>query len=986
MANTNDDGIKELQDQLFSSNYGLSKSFLDTNKNEVFKSNKAVNDVLADFGVGNRGAANSLRDLARVVSKTIRFTDRYNEDAARTDSTGIRSLTPMGNIDQAEQQILAQSAQQYKAFLDTCPEYRGIVNIIPQVKRAINNIVRDIMNVSELTGKCFNNVYGSIDKFSNVNLSEEEESDIARCSEKIKDIIKRNKLEEKNKRWIFESCVCGVKPIAFFPYKHIVDELRNISNNYDLKCNDTNTNRLLSGECCSPIDTDYDTQQRYEKIAVENNMSDLIMATKSKNSVESIEVKTTERMDDILDDLVDDYARAYESIFAMNYDKFESTYNRVDKNDVAFVSTESASSTPNSELIEKIADSYRQTKTELDGISDDERKALAKKGLKALANWIDTNIGVVKPEFSTTYVANRQMKQRDRYNKFYSLGKDYKMAEGIGEQMTTMSGSSSTSSKKSSDTGFDTSATFAKECLIVPYAPEMVIPINVNGEYLGFYAIEYDNVAGPYGGSGRKSRSGSFTDYIRQQGFGDDKSFISGAGQPAMAYGSADPLENSLYTPVSLYNYSATQFMNGGSDKDDEKFDVLKTVVLRVLSHRLRDPDLAENKVFKDAVMTMLRNDMLIKKRVQFTYIPPEFMCYMTYKTDDEGLPVSILDGTLFFAYLYISSIVSSGMIKLLKSSDKEKYEIDVGLQKNANYSVTELQKTLSTRSLYSSGMFGSLSSVIKNAGSYQRLIIPVIKGNKLYDVQQMERYNNLDPDDNYTKELLQSVLDGIYINSGSFSEMDSVDFAKQLFTRQMEYRNNIIDAQNNYFPNFITKQVRLLTKYSSYSTYNSEEDKLNSIKRDSKETMTKIDLAKIDVKPSIPTYLSMTNIVEHISQAKDVASNFAEVFALEGGNESDTNTLNEFKKKIIQEYVQIVDWDKLESLLETCKSEAKRIVISKQKSNVIDEKLQQPTDEEGDLNPTEIDGGSGSSDMGGMDTGGDFGGGDLGGMDDMSF
>lgn len=978
-----DDGIKELQEQLFSSNYGLSKKFLDTNKDEVFKSNKAVNDVLADFGVGNRGVANSLRDLARVVSKTIRFTDRYHEDASRTDKSGIRSLTPMGNIDQAEQQVLAQSAQQYKAFLDTCPEYRGIVNIIPQVKRAINNIVRDILNVSELTGKCFNNVYGDVETISNKQLSKEEEEDIARCSDKIKEIIKRNKLEEKNKRWIFESCVCGVKPVAFFPYKHIIDELKSVSEEYNIRYDSSVADRVLSGEGCSPISTDSSSQKKFENCAVEHSIEDLVRATKNVNSVESVELKAKETLDDILDDLVDDYARAYESLFTEEYNKFESVYNRMGNNDTAFVSTEAAGIDPNSELIEKVADSYRDNKMKLDSIKDEERKQKAKDGLKALAKWFDSNIDVVKPQFSTTYIANKHTKQRDRYKNFYSLGKDYKMAEGIGERMTAVSGE-----KKTDDVsgGFDTSPTFAKECLVVPYAPEMVIPINVNGEYLGFYAIEYDNVAGPYGGSGRKSRSGSFTDYVQQQGFGNDKNFISGAGQPAMAYGAADPLENSLYSPVSLYNYSATQFMNGGSDKDDEKFDVLKTVVLRVLSHRLRDPDLADNKIFKDAVMTMLRNDMLIKKRVQFTYIPPEFMCYMTYKTDDEGLPVSILDGTLFFAYLYISSIVSSGMIKLLKSSDKEKYEIDVGLQKNANYSVTEFQKTLSTRSLYSSGMFGSLSSVIKNAGSYQRLIIPVIKGNKLYDVTQMERYNNLDPDDNYTKELLQSVLDGIYINSGSFSEMDSVDFAKQLFTRQMEYRNNIIEAQNNYYPNFITKQVKLLTKYSSYETYNSEEDKLNSIKRDEKSTASKIDLAKINVKPAIPTYLSMANIVEHVNQAKDVASNLAEVFSLEGGNEVDTKTLNEFKKKIIEQYVQIVDWDKLEVLLEQCRTKAKEVVVAQQKTNLIDEKLQQPTDESGDLEPTDVDSAGGGGDLGGMGGMDDMGGGDDfgGGMDDL--
>lgn len=978
MAKNDIDDIKDLQDQIFASNYGLSRKFLDKNQNEVFRSNKAVHDALAGIGMGN-SSSNSLRDLSRIVNKTIRYTETKIADRTNSsDDSGFRSLTPMGNIDQSEQQVIAQAASQYRSYLETCPEYRGIVNIIPQVKRAIRNIVRDIMNVSELTGKSFNEVYSSDDGKNTFSIDDENKEIDARCTEKVKEIIKANDLEKKNKRWIYESCICGVKPIAFIPYKHIINDIKQLSETYDVKIDKSKCDRMLSGESVTPISTGYEEQKEFNRKAIETNMEDVVRTSVPESSVESIQLKTDERYDDILDDLVDDYAKSFESMFNESYVKVQSMSERIIHNDNVFISAESGGSSiePNSELMSSITKSYSNKKTELDSMTEEDKKKRAKDGLKVLASWIDENINVVKPDFTTAYIANKSFKQKDRYSKFYNLGKDYKMAEGIGERMTPVSGSKDDSDD---DFDFDTSSQFAKECLIVPYAPEDVIPININGEYLGFYAIEYDNITGPNGK--RKSRSGSFTDYVQQHGFGDDKAFVTGSGSPPMAYGGADPLENSLYSPVSLYNYSASQFMYGGTDKDDERFDILKTVVLRVLSHRLRDPELVENKLFKDAVMNLLRNDVLMKKRVQFTYIPPEYMCYMTYDTDDEGLPVSILDGTLFFAYLYISSIVSSGMIKLLKSSDKEKYEIDVGLQKNANYSVTEFQKTLSTRSLYSSGMFGSLSSVIRNAGSYQRLIIPVIKGNKLYDVTQMERYNNLDPDDSYTDKLLQSVLDGIYINSGSLSEMDSVDFAKQLFTRQMEYRNNIIEAQNNYYPNFITKQVRLLTKYSGYSTYDSREEKLKHKTIDENRIKNDIDIAKINVKPSIPTYLSMSNIIEHITSASDVASKLTEVYSMEGGNETDTKTLNKFKEEIIKKYVTIVDWDELDNLLRACKDEGPKGVLEQLKVNSIDEKINNPIDETQDLNPSELSGGdSAGGDFGSSDDfGGDSGGDDLG-------
>lgn len=1003
MAKDKDETSKEiddLQNSLFASNFGLSRNFLTKNQEEIFKSNKAVSDVLLGFGVNTgKSNLNSIRELSRIVGETIRFDNGSRQEFPTADDpSGIRTITPMGNLDNNEQQIIDISAKKYQSFLNTTQEYRGVVNIIPQVKRSINNIVRDILNKSEVTGKAFNQVYDDDVIDNEFALNDSNKQNIARCSEKIKEeIIEKNKLEDKFKRWIFESCVCGVKPVAFIPYSHIINELKKLDKSTGIKVDINKANsKLRSGESLTQAFESKDDVRKFNEFAIESSFEDMCLTDKPSASVESTQLRADVEFDDILtDDLVEDYARSYESDFAKGYDKFQMYKSQIAmsmKTDSPIIGTESGGVLPNEELIDKISKKADDNKTKLSEIGKDKnrRKEEARKGLKILAHWIDENIDVVKPQYASTFQVNKINRQKDRYSNFYDLGKDYKMAEGI-KTTQAYSTTSKTMDGNDSSSVFDNATSLGKECLIAPYAPESVIPINVNGEYLGFYAIEYDNLVGP--SFGKKRRSGSFTDYVSQQGMGDDSSFLGGVGSPAMAYGGADPLENNLYSPLSLYNYSAAQYMFGGTDQEDQKFDILKTVVLRVLSHRLRDPDLVDNKLFKDAVMTMLRNDVITRKRVQFTFIPPEFMCYMTYKIDDDGVPISILDGTLMFCYMYISSLMSSAMIKLLKSADKEKYEIDVGLQKNANYSITELQRVFSTRTLYSDGMFGSLQSVIKNAGNYQRMIIPVIKDKKLYDVTQMERTNNLDPDDSYTEKLLQGILSAIYINSGSMSEMDSVDFAKQLSMRNLEYRNNIVDAQNNYFPNFITKAVRILVSNSGLETYNSKSEIYNG--KSSKTTeLNKIDISKINVRPSPPTYLSMTNVTEVVNSAKDVASALAEALDLQGGNETENKVLSNFKLNIIKKYTQIVDWDEIEEVLKQSRNQSAASVVEKVKSNAIDEKLNTPIDEINDTNPSKISGndsmggggmdmGGGSSDMGGMD---DLGGGGDDGLEDMGF
>jgi len=249
------------------------------------------------------------------------------------------------------------------------------------------------------------------------------------------------------------------------------------------------------------------------------------------------------------------------------------------------------------------------------------------------------------------------------------------------------------------------------------------------------------------------------------------------------------------------------------------------------------------------------------------------------------------------------------------------------------------MQRCLSTRSIYSSNMFGSLSSVIKNAGAYQRLIIPVVNGNKLYDVTQIERLNDISPDDDFTGKMLQSILSKIYVNAGMMSEMDSVDFAKQLSMRNLEYRNNIIDTQHNY-EKFYTKSLKILTRYSQLESYNSKSEAFNK----SDEIVSKvssIDISRIHVELSIPTMLSMTNITEMLDSAKNVANSIAEVYNLQDGSEIETARNTLFKRKIIEKYANIVEWSEIEEILESATKEAGNIVNNNKKIAKIDEQLQ---------------------------------------------
>jgi hypothetical protein len=999
------DGIEEIQDALFAANTGLSRKFVAKNDKKIQVSNAAIANLLQGYGYGVVGNnTNSISDLANIVRQSISTSRRNQTSFVREqeeDVSGIRMISPMGNIDMTEQEIIAANVGVYQSFFNKTTEYRGCVELVPEAKRAIENIIRDIVNVSDLTNKAFNNVYA--DRFNRSLSNEEKAANDRKNKIIIEEIIEKNHLEIKSKRWFYESAVGGVKPVGFFPYSFIFRQLENTTNSkFGFKIADYQK-KIKNGESFTIFNkNDNKKAKEFYDLNIETSLHDCVRnMDKVKSSESAPGYEYNKVIEAILDDTsVEAYADAIEDDLQKSIENYayrlESFKDQKEKQ--LFTGTESKESNDNIDLLEKITKTYKDKQEEISKLSKEERIKQARNGLREFVEYIDGHIKVPKKESSVAVLADKILREKDRYDSLYDMGRKFKMPEDLKKQGY----SDPNAIKEDSISVFDAKSSLGKECLIVPYSAESVIPISINGEYLGFYCLEYEHIMGS--SFSKRRKVGSFTDYVKQQGIGDDNMFLG--GNLGNGYGGIDPLENNLYSPLSLYNYNASNYLNGGmnDNSDERRFDTMKTVVLRVLSHRLHDPDLIDNKIFKDAVMHLLRNDILSKNKVQFTFIPPEYMAYITWKTDDDGVPVSMLEGTLYDFYLHISSKTASGLIKLLKSGDKEKYEIDVGLNKNLGYSVDELQRVLSTRSVYSSSMFSNLATVIKTAGNYQRLIIPVIKGNKLYDVTQLERMNDLSPDDEFTNQRLQSILSKIFYNNGMFSELDNVDFAKQLYTKNLEYSNCIKEGQFNYNP-FVTKILRILTLHSSLPTYNSiiEDIKQNIKKNDEKYTTNtdgnqsellqsnikddidnedKIDIACIEVILSMPAYLQMLNITDTIDTAKNMANALAEAYGINGGNGVDDATMSIFKLKLIKKFTTNIDWPTVDKIMEEARAESKAVASEQVKINTIDEHIQNPQNSQTDIAsevPEDV-----SSDNN-MDMG-VSGGGDMSGGDDMNF
>lgn len=969
--------VKEISDAVFADTYGIDRKFIHENDQRMKIMNQTISNTLSRYGLYDRNrGSNPIEELSTVVNKSVRRNLLPSESSISKEDPmggGIRSITTVGNMDANEIELINNNAVLYQNFFTLAKEYKNVVKLIPEVDRVIKIIVRDILNPSEITKRIFNHIY---DENKELSVTEEQAGKInKRLQEEVIDV---NNLERRFKKWVYESAISGCKPVAVIPYSHILKQIQEVSNL------DSNQMRSRITEIFSSEDHKFkvflndDEAKKVGELSFESSFSELPEPDKDVMLIELLDDETVDNYYNMCLDIENEHFKSYEneiysaeSIFSKEGDEKQDKF--------------------------KIYTAEREGwKNKLKTVSEDDRRKKLREQLKTLVAAIDDGILVVKPESSLIIEAQRRIKQHDRYDALkpasVTLGDGFDLLEKRAEKKKEENETDQDLKKFFGDELVNKDVSIMREALMVEYSPDTVIPINMNGQYVGFYAIETESLYGPEYKNRR--RMSSFTDFISSTGYRSDKDMVQGAG-PMMTGSSADPLDSSAFSPMTIFNYNAYKYTSqGGTSQDNLINETMKMMVLRILSKRLKDPELIKNKGFKDAIMQLLRNDYIVRKQVMFTFIPPEYMVYMTYGEDEDYIPTSIMDGTLLFSYMYLASVVSSLMIKLLKSSDKEKFVYNVGMTKDVGLGIAEIQRNLSTRSIYSQNLFNNAASVLKNSGIYQRLVIPAFKGEQLYDVTQLERMNNLDPDDTFTDRLLQSVLQKMGVSPALLSTMDDADFARTVMQRNMEYRNTIVELQPRY-EEYAKKLITLLTRFSNLSKvkeqYKSKDDKKdadNQAKKD-EEFDLRINLDNIDPHFTPPMYLTMGTISESIDTANQTIDAILKAYNLDqttpGINEQKAKIV---RRKLIKEFVNNIDWTGIDEIVKSSEAEASVEFAREKKEPKITDRIENAGDNEvagadqggfGDMGG-DMGGGFGGDMGGGM--GGDQGmGGDMGGM-----
>ena len=948
------DPSKDALDIMTASLYGLSPDFLKENDTLLDNTRRILSDKLSPSKQSvadlNSGKLSNVAEYTKILTSVMQLEEKYQmlntikNSEEYTNPSGSQSIFEESQVVDklSDSTIIDEMVAGVQNHFSLMPEYSKVCQIIPELGKCIEIIVKDIINRDEFSHTFIKNFY-------------KEDSDVPlknNIETKIKELLDEYDFEGKIRRWLKDAETMGVKPFSILPQDDVINMINQEikrRKGVGLTSESLCVEDIFSEEdylVTSPLSKNYEI---YDKIKFGlTNVS--IESDEYKQILKSVESDMQPFVNTILTtDIVQQWSEICE------------------ENLTDIFNTEKLNHIETEKEYKEYCTSFENFKQSLhDPINTYTKESLIKAQLQDLVMCIDRNIEVINPRKTPLYQASKKLKNNDYSNEQSNIDKGiidnfYRIADGNEVK------DSIKPTKTFNLDGFDIDISddpidpekYAKSvknrrAILTEYEPEHVIPLSSGGTHIGYYIVEYVRTSGDNFLLLKKDR-GSFLDIIRRLGVGEDKALVANSGTTAVD--SNNPFSSGAFSPSTIMapilsgggfgpmSPSGRQFGNNG--QSDRKAELIKTIMIKTIAKRLGDDTLIDNGTFQSSLMNLIRDDVIFRNRIRFTFIPESHMVYMNRELDSAGFPLSVLDGTLFNCYTYISSIISSLMMKVMKSSDTEVMEVNVGKSKELGLTIGTISQNASTRNVSAKTLFGGTDNIVRSVGNYKRIIIPVINGQKLYDVTQVAHTNDLDIDDDFTSRNLKSIIMKIGVPPTSLDMLSQDEYVASMTQHRIDYRNLIVDRGVNY-AKFITKAIKLLVHYSDISipvinlnnkSGDNKDDKTPPIieNEDKNKNEIKIDISKIAFSFAVPKNLTVNKISEEIASVSTLVDDIIKMYygdITREGEEWQT-LIAVTRKKLMRELSSSTDWSVIDDIIANAKRDTPAIHAELSKYNV---------------------------------------------------
>lgn len=265
-------------------------------------------------------------------------------------------------------------------------------------------------------------------------------------------------------------------------------------------------------------------------------------------------------------------------------------------------------------------------------------------------------------------------------------------------------------------------------------------------------------------------------------------------------------------TPISGV-LSSTLYQQKFNQKRTEQ-DIVGDIAARIIQ-KFDHKFLKNNPKFKKIIVEALNHYDLNEQAIKFQFIPKEYVVPFKIDVDEEGNGTSMLDGSLFYAKLYLMILLFKIMSIILNSNDtKVNYVKQSGIDKNLINKVQEFCIQKQARSINIYDLF-NYTTLINKIGSGSEQFIPVGKsGDKPVETEILSG-QDVQINNELMELLRNSYILGTGVPAAIMNYLNEADFAKSIEVANTKMNGRVVNYQIDLNPG-ITTLYRLLLKYST--------------------------------------------------------------------------------------------------------------------------------------------------------------------------
>ena len=368
-----------------------------------------------------------------------------------------------------------------------------------------------------------------------------------------------------------------------------------------------------------------------------------------------------------------------------------------------------------------------------------------------------------------------------------------------------------------------------------------------------------------------------------------------------------------LVSSNTTSSYKISDFFNSRTDIETERHkkreQAIANIFIKNISKKIDNEMVRSSPEFKDYIHVLLREKYLTEKAVNITYLNNDEV--VDFLVEKEGIyGQSILSRSLFFAKLYLATLVTEIMQKISRGRDKRIVYMETGLDNDVEGVVQGVVRDIKSKEIQADSL-KSITTILNNIGIFEDYYIPLFDGEKLLDFDTLQGMD-VDADNPFLEFLLKSAIAGTGVPVNYIDASREVDFARNLSMQNATFVRSIVVHQHMFSKAF-TKLIRLL--YRNEFMYEGDDKKDKGTKKKDKNE-NEIDVDDITVKLPPPISLNITNVNDQINNASQTLDFITNIYIDE--NNPDYATRLKFRKKAVRKLLPHIDWNEYDALFES--------------------------------------------------------------------